>query len=101
MTGYPSGRDIREALYALGDTADVVAKTLHDGGWTGAGCDAHHCPIATYLSDMFPGLSATVGRSALCVYPTGSQGQGVTVSLPDPVRDFVADFDTQSLAGVR
>ena len=101
MTGYPSGRDIREALYALGDTADVVAKTLHDGGWTGAGCDAHHCPIATFIRGTFPGCAATVGRSAVCVYPTNSYGQGVTVALPDPVRDFIYEFDSEALAGAR
>lgn len=84
---------VTQALLALGRTPDEVAETLRAGGFRGQALCATACPIAAYLTKVFPG-AAEVHVSA----------EAVTVSWvrdvipPIPVTEFVRRFDTWACA---
>lgn len=91
MTTTPTGRDIAIALLALGDTADRVAATLTAGGWHGERKECTRCPVAVFLSSRFPNCSIMVGDIEARV--ATADGHYAQADLPDPVADFILDFD--------
>jgi hypothetical protein len=80
------------ALHALGPTADDLAETLDDGGWSGVPGDATRCPIAEYLTDVVPDATgAAVSASAATVFT--SDGVMTETVMPPGAAQFVDQFD--------
>lgn len=79
--------DVRTALDRLGGTSDAVADTLRAKGVRGVRNYYADCPVAVWLRGEFPGAPIEVGVGY--VFIDGAE----VVMMPEPVRDFVHDFD--------
>jgi hypothetical protein len=55
-----SPEGLKEALSALGETADEIAASLQAQGIKGERSDAQCCPVARYLDQRFPGWEPDV-----------------------------------------
>ena len=93
--------DLKEALAALGDDADMVARTLRQKGIRGKKCWPTRCPIARYLQAACRTEFVTVGRRTAITYPgellsfalRGRQQE----NLPQAVSDFTRRFDHEGM----
>lgn len=102
MTNYPfTVEGLSSALTALGGTPGQVADTLLDGGHRGRpGCDAS-CPVAEYLTALYPHAICSVTEeppNALVAEVWYSPTSNVQAVLPAAVHRFVAEFDTGKYA---
>lgn len=100
---YPLTEDgIRDALAALGPTADRVAETLRLFGIKGQRETCNSCPVAEYLHRVVEGVSFVEVRR-MTVRVLRDVGVLVAVDTPTPVHRFVDAFDGgawyQDLAG--
>lgn len=104
---YPfTDEGLTAALSALGGTGDAVAETLAAGNWRGLRDECSACPVAVYLKAKF-GRDTHVEVTQIQVsierdmwidegYGMGYMAhQTVVVETPDPVTDFVTDFDSK------
>lgn len=97
MTTYPhTVEGLSSALAALGGTPGQVADTLSTLGHRGnPGCDAS-CPVATYLTDLYPGASCSVNEEPpgkLAAEVWYSPTRNVTAAVPKAVHHFINRFD--------
>lgn len=97
MAAFPFTEEgVSGALAALGTTPNQVADTLLDGGYRGnPACDAT-CPVATYLTDLWPDATCSVTEEppdALIAEVWYSTTACVQVPVPDPVSAFIRRFD--------
>lgn len=87
---------VRSLLDELGHTEAEVSQSLRDAGVSGTRGDPRECAIARYLGAVVgaePGISGvSVGRTVLWLSRRGMR-PAVRVTLPVPVRRFVAAFD--------
>lgn len=83
--------EIDMALKFLGDSPREVAHNLAAGGYTGDHTGGG-CPVHQYLQACFPKISFAVDSAVVEAY-VGSQRQTM-MRLPDPVSDFVEEFDS-------
>jgi hypothetical protein len=102
---YPFAEEgLTAALAALGDTADAVAGTLTAGGWRGLRDECTACPVAVYLKSLYGDVHVEVSQVQVSIEQDMWIDQGyemgytahltVVVETPDPVADFVSDFDS-------
>jgi hypothetical protein len=91
--------ELTAALNALGDTPDHVADTLFRNGHRGhRGCDTS-CPVAQYLTAVFPtAVDISVDTVEAIMFPPNSD-DSINVTIPEPVREFIYRFDS-STSGV-
>jgi hypothetical protein len=93
------------ALKALGDDSATVAQTLTDKGCVGERDQCQKCPVAVYVSTIYPDARyVDVLQSQVVVereiwVQDGGYGEMVTQTIrvepPDAVADFVGDFDAR------
>src|SRR5262245_46398707 len=82
---------LRQDLENLGATAEEVAATLAKDGCKGQRRQAWNCPVSDHLARI--GWSFPSALETHCSV-TNPQGAGrILVTNPEPVRQFVADFD--------
>lgn len=93
---------LTRTLTDLGDTADDVAATLRDAAIKGRRSNAVQCPVARYLARrVAEHASSTQARvnvhddATVLVATSSAHSEDliVSVALPDPVLDFIRDFD--------
>ncbi len=96
---------LNEYLKSLGNTADEVADSLRQQGVKGIKESHCHCPIlnAIYkaIPDYWPGLRIVNGSKRVWVdkkehwsyCATLSSCQIIDPTLPQPVMDFIGEFD--------
>jgi hypothetical protein len=96
MTTYPfTVEGLSSALAALGSTPAQVADTLLDGGHRGRpGCDAT-CPVAEYLTFLYPDTTCSVTEDPpdWLIAEVWTANRSVQTRLPLAVLTFVVDFD--------
>jgi hypothetical protein len=90
---YPVSWDgLKQALAALGDTADEIAASLQAQGIKGAREDNRSCPVARYLEKVFPGWEPDVqGREVILAH---GHEVGIEVDV-EPIGAFVQAFDDE------
>jgi len=88
----PTRRFLSVTLSALGETAVDVAAFLSIGGWYGVRCDPEHCPVANYLRNVMPNLTA-VAASVNGISITTNDGESVHIATPRGPAAFIAEFD--------
>lgn len=99
-----SDEGVTAALDALGNDGDEVAESLRRLGIEGIQHDCLHCPGAMYLARLYPDADVHVDRTHVRLdrilrgvdengYQTRDE-EKVRIDTPDPIRDFVADFDS-------
>lgn len=96
MTTYPfTTEGLSSALAALGSTPAHIADTLLEGGHRGRpGCDAT-CPVAEYLTYLYPDTTCSVTEEPPdgLIAEVWTANRSVQTRLPLPVLTFVAAFD--------
>src|SRR4051812_9702205 len=80
-----------EAVSALGDTAEGVAKTLRSRNFTGRPGIAADCPIAHYLEACLGNVDPHVLATRIDV--AGTAGHRIVVTPTPAVLAFVDAFD--------
>jgi hypothetical protein len=98
-------RHARGLLQGLGTETTQVASTLTDAGVRGQPADARQCALAVYLRAVMEGDPRVCGvrvfHDRLVITSPGRVRQHrVVVSMPPPVRAFVAGFDAQRYPGL-
>jgi hypothetical protein len=93
------------ALAALGGTADEVAATLTARNCRGLRDECSACPGAVYLKSLFGDVHVEISQSIATVerdiWIDEGHGMGymahqtIAVETPDPVADFIGDFDSK------
>ena len=93
------GRQAQELLDSLGGTPAEVADSLADLGVQGIPANSRGCAIAVYLDAVIAADSRVRGvkvcKSEVLVERIGWRRRSVVVTLPAPVRQFVAAFDAR------
>jgi hypothetical protein len=84
-------RKLRQELAGLGNTPDEIADKLWTEGITGLRRSASYCPVAQYLRREYPSVSVSSTNIGVL-----SDGHGVVIGAPDPIVDFIYNFDTGS-----
>ena len=96
---------LREALEALGTTADAVATNLLAMGFRGDREECDTCPVAKYLWVSIEGIQLVdvnqdrirIGDSAEAFEVGGGDirepDDTITVGTPSPVTEFIQRFD--------
>ncbi len=93
-------------LVGLGASGDAVAATLTAGGWRGLRDQCADCPVAVRIKAAYgrhvhvevSQVQVSVERD---VWIDEGHGMGYTahqtvvVETPDPVADFIGDFDSR------
>jgi hypothetical protein len=87
-------RTIGNLLTALGATTADVAATLHRAGYTGEPCVSNICPVAKYVQH-YGFRDVLVGTCDVDVLVGTDEAtyHHLIVALPEPVQQFVRDFD--------
>lgn len=83
---------LRDALEALGTTADAVARNLVAMGFKGVREEPCKCPVAKYLLGVIEGIDGVNVDMDDALIGRGEDSQ--SVKLPRPVRYFIGDFDS-------
>lgn len=82
-------KTVPELLAELGNTPEEIAKKLWSMRMFGYKCDSGRCPVANYLRKE-TGTDAVEVGGHLCWV------DGVQYDLPEPVSEFVINFDGNS-----
>ncbi len=103
---YPfTDEGLHAALVGLGDYTDEVAATLTAGGYRGLRDECSACPVAVFLHSRYGDVHVEVSQLMVTVerdiwidegYGMGYMAhQTIAVETPDPVADFIGDFDAR------
>jgi hypothetical protein len=88
---------VRDLFGSLGNDASGVARRLEEAGVRGTPRDSGDCAIAVYLSAVVctdPAVRALKVTADRVIVTRASRWRPpITVSLPVPLRSFVASFD--------
>ena len=80
-------------LGILGNSADAVAEKLGYLEVTGNRQSSNTCPIANFLKDVGFGFVSVGPYTASVQWDDGDLSMTDGVTLPAPVREFIAKFD--------
>jgi hypothetical protein len=84
--------NLLDVLNGLGSTADAIAEELLAADVTGMREDPECCPIANYLTRCTDARPSVQREYVSLTWQDGSE---LEVRTPDPVRFFVAAFDSR------
>lgn len=92
-----SANNVRAALADLGGSGRAVEATLRRNGIRGERGKCRSCPVAKYLTRLFPGCHVTVGYGVVTV---SSRERRIRARSPDGIMRFVEGFDCGDYSSV-